>query len=193
MNANRWSLIAVTVTLAATGLALAGCGDDGRPSCSEVCDKVVECDPGGSKTECVEDCDDMKAVIRTSSFETLGNCMLDTSCSEILGNEDVCIEEALATAPAGAADGLVDAMCEKTVECDETGLITLEQCRAYMEGEEASLFDVLALFKDSVLDCVSDCFSGASCSELDTISDTCLVNCDAVFGTSMDDDPQPAT
>lgn len=157
-------------------LALVGCGSDG-PSCSVVCAKVVECYPEDTEAECLDQCAAMRDVLRSSVYEELGNCMLDTSCAELEQNGDICMEQAATGLPTKPVDDMLEDMCQKMVECDASDEITVEQCVAEMQHEGGEAYAMMGMFKNSVLDCISSCFKKADCAELDDATEACMEQC----------------
>ncbi len=172
----RTGLMLTTMVGVGLALALAGCGSDG-PSCSAVCAKVVECYPEDSETDCLQQCDAFKDVLRSSVYEKLGNCMLDTSCAELEQNGDICMEQAAAGVSTKPVDELFEDMCRKMVECDASGELTVEACLDRMQSEMAEAYGMMAMFNNSVLDCIGSCFNKADCAELDDATEACMEQC----------------
>jgi hypothetical protein len=164
--------------LAGMGLALvlAGCGSDG-PSCSAVCAKVVECYPEDSQTECLDQCAAMKGVLRSSVYQELGSCMLDTSCAELEQNGDTCMEQATTGLPTKPVDDMLEDLCHKMVECDASDELTVEACLDQMQSEMAEAYAMMGMFKNSVLGCIGSCFKKADCAELAGAEEACMEQC----------------
>ena len=115
------TLLGSTLCLA---LLVASCGGNSGPSCQDVCTKMSGCDANNDMTECLDMCGQFKQVMRSTVYQTLGDCYMDTACAALEANSDMCMAAAMAKIPAGAADRLISGLCTKMVSCDETGTTT---------------------------------------------------------------------
>lgn len=184
----KQTLILLVLAILTLGLSVACSSGDSGPSCDEVCSKMQECAPEENYTECVSSCDAFDAVMRGEVYETMGNCFMDQTCEFLEENGDYCYEAAIAAGDLSTSRSLVERICAKAVSCAPEGTYTQQQCVDDMTGAgEGSddLYYTLAMFKDSVLDCIGDCMEELSCSELEEGTEGCMSDCGLSF--LMDD------
>ncbi len=164
---------------------LYGCGGSTGPSCSEVCNKMAECNPEQAQG-CETDCQKMKDLIRSSVFKALGECFLETDCETLNNNGDICMVDAVKEIPSGVVDDFIDSICTKIITCDET--LTKNQCISTMKDKGGDSVQMIGMYSDSTIDCVTSCFSDKSCTEIkdkdDDSMDACMTQC----GLNFEDD-----
>ncbi|MBW2700973.1 MAG: hypothetical protein JRF33_09155 [Deltaproteobacteria bacterium] len=163
------------------GLMVA-CGGSSGPSCEDVCNKMVECEQDDNVTECLNQCAIFKDALRSEVYAELGDCFMENTCETLNAEEngDMCFEQAMTLGSTTAGEALVDDLCVKYVECDETETLTQEDCVSQMTaggGEDA--LAAIGMFKDSVLDCFVGCVNDLTCAETmdDNNMDACSQDC----------------
>ncbi len=112
--------------------------------------------------------------MRNEAYDELGECILNLDCIGFDAN--VCFAQVAASLPASLTDGLVDAMCDKAVECDAE--VVKQDCIDDMKTENAEDLLMLRILKDEVLECVEDCMSALDCPLMEGDFDDCLLDCD---------------
>ena len=176
------NIISLSVlALFSLGLFAACCGSSG-PSCEDVCNKMVECDQESDLTDCVEQCAIFKDAFRDDVYSELGDCYMEKTCAQLEDGE-ICFNAAAALGSEAAAMGLVDDMCAAYVDCDDTGLLTQEDCVDGMLENAGDALPMIGMFKDSVISCAGNCIGDLSCEELDDDNSMqdCMENCGLVI------------
>lgn len=154
------------------GMSLCSCSGGGL-TCEKACDRLVECDLEITMEVCMQDCSEIKGVIKASAWNDLGDCIMETDCSVL--SPEVCLDQVIANAPTGGLDNYINEMCNKVVSCEPE--VTHQQCVTEAQqsiGSDAAIINVL---KDSILRCISDCIARLECSELETGAEMCLESC----------------
>ena len=164
----------------------AACGGSSGPSCDDVCNKMMECDPESQEsdlTECLEQCAIFKDAFRDDVYSELGDCFMENSCAALDANESLCFDQAAALGDIEAVKGLIADMCVKIVDCDETDMMTQETCVSNMEDNAEEELPLLGMFKDSVLNCAADCVGNLDCADLndDDAIGGCMENCGLII------------
>ncbi len=178
------------IALLSLSLAVACSSGSSGPSCEDVCNKMVECDPLENYTECVSSCDEFEDVMRDGAYEALGNCYMDNTCVFLEANGEYCLEAAIAQGSLPASLSLIEQICTKFVSCD-TGAYTQQQCIDDMTGadEGIDMYHYMSMFSDSVLDCIGTCVDGADCGALaDDGPMICFDECGLGFIEGSDDE-----
>ena len=157
------------------------CGEGSSvPSCEDLCNKWVECGEDENKLpKCLSDCSTFfENVLRDEVFAELANCTMELSCEASQEETNVCLSRAWAKGSTAAAMGMMEKVCTKDVECDDTNTITQESCVSEMETRD-DLLAAFGVFKDSVLDCFADCINDLTCVEAknSTIVNNCQNTC----------------
>lgn len=164
--------------------SLAACGGDGDATvpCAEVCDKLVECDPAEDRTDCMDECAQLRDMLRGDVFDSMGRCMLDLPCESTEEQQQQCMEDAFAEAPEHASDRVLEAMCDRAVECAE-GQMTEEECLEQARQEAGEQLAYMNAFKDAVLSCLTNCIQDLSCAEVQSEEgfDSCAEQCGIVM------------
>jgi hypothetical protein len=158
-------------------LCLHACSGGGGLTCEEACGKLVECGQEQDEDRCVEECSEIKGVIRTSSWNELWDCIMEPECS--VHSPDACMQQAAANSPTNGLDTFINDVCTKMVSCEPQ--YTHEQCVADMQENIGNDAWIMNLVKESILQCVSDCIDGLDCSELETGIDACMESCGLNF------------
>ena len=185
-------IISLSLTaILSLGLAVACSSGSSGPSCEDVCNKMVECDPLENYTECVGSCGDFEGVMRDGVYEALGDCFMENTCEFLEANDEYCFEAAMAKGSLPAALSLIEQICTKFVSCDTQGAYTQQQCIDDMTGAgEGSddMYYVMSMFSDSVLDCIGTCVEGTDCGALaENDPEACFDECGLGFMVSSDD------
>ena len=160
------------------GLMVA-CGGSSGPSCEDVCNKMVECEQEDNLTECLSQCALYKDAMRSDVYAELGDCFMENTCETLTAGGDMCFEQAMALGSTTAGAALVEDLCVKYVECDETETLTQEDCVSQMAAGGDDALAAIGMFKDSVLDCFVGCVNGLTCAEAmdDNSMDACSQEC----------------
>jgi hypothetical protein len=150
-------------------LMVAACGSsDNGVSCDKVCTKIVEdCQEDETMEECLDNCDGMKSILKSSAFSDTASCVLASNCEEDYST--TCLMEAAAN------------ISDKLVACT-SGAMTKEKCltdlSSAMGGDE---LDVLKIVQDSLLNCFYDCFDDSDCTDImndvESVIGTCFSTC----------------
>ena len=176
------AILLASLSMLILGLAAACSSGDSGPSCEDVCSKMQECDTGENYTECLSTCDQFDDVMRSEVYETMGNCFMDQTCEFLQDDEEYCYEAAIAAGDLAASRSMVERMCDKIVSCVEgyTQQDCVDDQTGAGEGSD-DMYYTLAMFKDSVLDCIGDCMEELSCAELEEGGESCLSDCGLNF------------
>jgi len=161
-----------------------GSSDDYRSeiSCQDLCAKNLECDPETDVAACTSSCEASKDVIRGLVLDAMASCVLDHPCNS--PQLDACVERAMALAPSSYAESFIRSMCSKIMECAGGG--TVDYCVNELEKQAGDSLAYFGIFKTSVLACLSDCYHGLSCDEIENDEDA-LDRCQRECGiTDMD-------
>ena len=176
----------------AGSLMLLSCrGDSGsspQESLSDLCADVAACDPDTTVEECQTIMARVQGFMIESAWEGLLDCFSDASCEEI--NSDAfegCMEEVVATAPAGGAEQIITAVCARTLECGETTL-SEEQCEAEADRSlgsdgEGGGTRYFGLINEETQTCLTRCIEEAPCEALgeEGMPESCPVECGMNF------------
>ncbi len=160
---------------------IVACGGSSDPSCEDVCNKMIECEKESNLTECLSECALFKDALRSDVYAELGDCFMENTCETLNADEngDMCYKQAMTLGSTTAGAALVDDLCVKYVECDDSGTLTQEDCVSqFIAGQEGAIAQI-GMFKDSVLDCFVDCINGLTCEEVadDNNMDACSQDC----------------
>jgi len=160
---------------------IVACGGSSDPSCEDVCNKMIECEKESNLTECLSECALFKDALRSDVYAELGDCFMENTCATLNADEDgdMCFRQAMTQGSTTAGAALVDDLCVKYVECDDSGTLTQEDCVSqFIAGQEGAIAQI-GMFKDSVLDCFVDCINGLTCEEVedDNSMEACSQNC----------------
>ncbi len=159
-------------------LFVSACSSDNGPSCDEVCAKIQECNPDDAG-DCLDQCASVKNIMRESVYNSMGNCYLDMSCDALNADDNVCMVNAMSEIPDGVVDGFIGDLCDKMISCAATG--TKDECVSKMKEEGGDSIQMAGMFKDSILDCTSECFAAKDCSALDGAMEDCMKQCGMNF------------
>ncbi|MBW2700974.1 MAG: hypothetical protein JRF33_09160 [Deltaproteobacteria bacterium] len=155
--------------------------DFSGPTCEDVCNKMVECGLDTDMTECLSGCAPFEDSLRPEVFTELGDCFMENTCETLNADEDgdMCFRQAMTQGSTTAGAALVDDLCVKYVECDDSGTLTQEDCVSQFTAEQEGAIAQIGMFKDSVLDCFVDCINGLTCAEAadDNSMDACSQDC----------------
>ncbi|HSA23671.1 MAG TPA: hypothetical protein P5076_19580, partial [Myxococcota bacterium] len=158
---------AVLPAFLACALGLLTACSGGGPSAEEICDRFLECAPGGDRAECVLLLGEYQDAFRPASWSAFGDCLLslDYAHLETAGFEG-CLSVAMAAAPANAADGLLEAYCERAIACDQTATGVAE-CVDILKAQGSYEIRGLGMLSDALLDCLADCSGALACDQLE--------------------------
>jgi hypothetical protein len=180
-SAKSWC---VCLGVFALALAWAGCPSSG-PAPEELCNKMIECGAEGQLSECLTEMQQMKDVLRSSSWAKIGNCMLDLTCAEIETDGSMeCLEAAMASGDPNAADGLLRAYCQKMIDCGQAPGYSVQECVELSKSQAGEYLGAYGMFRDSILTCVENCAHSQSCENLEDIFEICMEPCGLIFGSS---------
>lgn len=153
------------MVLLGTACGGGGPSDDYRSeiSCGDLCAKNLECDPATDVASCVSSCEASKDVIRGSVLDAMASCVIDLPCNS--QRIEACIEDAMTLAPSTYTESFIRSMCSKIMECAGGG--TVDYCVNELEKQAGDTFAYFGILKTSVLACLSDCYHGLSCYEIE--------------------------
>jgi len=143
-----------------------GC-DKGKDetSCLALCEKLLSCDAEAIEAECLTRCEQLQVVLQKDAYQEAASCIQETSCAQLDAQGEVCLQRAVAAAPADALDGLISALCTKINACMPTVPVAI--CAAmFSTPQVAQGIEVMKLVKKSFLDCTAGCFSELDCGLL---------------------------
>jgi hypothetical protein len=152
------------------------CGGGG-PSAAEICDRILECSPGGDRAECIPLLGEYQDAFRPVSWAAFGDCLLSLDCAQLAGaGFDGCLDVAMAAAPANAADGLLEAYCERAIACGQVGT-SVAECLDIYKAQGSYEIRGLGMLSDELLDCLAECSGALACDQLEQTWDQCARGC----------------
>jgi hypothetical protein len=146
---------------------------------------MVECAGQGDAAACQQQLEPVQDVMRASSWDTFAGCLLDLDCARLLGQGvNLCLQTAMAAAPANAADGLVEAYCARAIACGQAGGLSAAECLAQTKAQAGEQYAEMGIFSDGTLDCLERCTGDLACEDLQNFYSLCSRPCGLLFGDS---------
>jgi hypothetical protein len=162
----------VVFLAAAFVFCAASCDEGGSLDCAKLCEKGKECDDSPADFDmaaCEDGCEKSRDLVQDAFQDEIMSCV-----EEECANQEACYNEAAKACEApDNFDGFIDALCEKTVECNPS--YSMEQCKAAMDqvlGQSGAEF--MNCLSESAVDSLSDCLGDAACDTFEDDYEKCI-------------------
>ena len=168
---------------------LGACNDDGAPGCSTICGQIADCpDTDSDNTvdeqinECLEMCNNMKAVLQSDVYDSMATCADDNMCSDT-NIEETCFANAMShCSSSDASDAFLTVLCDKMVECGAEGMTDMDTCLASMNANPT-----VHCMKTSVYEQTSACINNSTCDTAENCLSDLIFMDDSSSGSDNND------
>lgn len=135
-------------------------------SCSDVCEKNLKCGLENDLDKCTAACQDLNKVLRPSVALAMKSCTLESSCSELKEDRELCLNRGVAKVPKDSLDDFKKSICNKIADCSRLVLgNAFNMCMKEFEKESNGI-NKLGVFNDAFISCEQECITNLSCNDI---------------------------